>query len=106
MDSILWLAVGITISSALLGSLAFQFLIPSGMSPVNALEEKCEKIAKEAFKIHVSYPDSSPDQIPTADMNRLVYLDEIWINDCISGLSAESIFNMVDKVERNFYTGE
>ena len=107
MGSILWLAVGIAIVSALLGSLVFEFLTPdNNISPVIALEEKCEKIAKEGFQIHVSYPDSQPDQLPTADMNRLMYLDEMWIKDCVSGLSAESVFNIVQKVERDFYSGE
>ena len=105
MLSILWLAVGIAVVSALLGSLVFEFLTPT-ISPVIALEEKCEKIAKEGFQIHVSYPDFQPDQLPTADMNRLTYLDEIWIKDCVSELPAESIFNIVQKVERDFYSGE
>ena len=105
MTSILWLAVEIAIVSALLGSLVFEFLTPN-ISPVIALEEKCEKIAKEGFQIHVSYPDFQPDQLPTADMNRLTYLDEMWIKDCVSGLPAESIFNIIQKVERDFYSGE
>jgi hypothetical protein len=105
MLSILWLAVGIAVVSALLGSLVFEFLTPN-ISPVIALEEKCEKIAKEGFQIHVSYPDFQPDQLPTADMNRLTYLDEMWIKDCVSGLPAESIFNIVQKVERDFFSGE
>ncbi len=106
MVSILWLAVGIAIASALLGSLIFEFLIPSNISPVIALEEKCEKIAKEGFQTHISYPDLQPDQLPTADMNRLMYLDEMWIKDCVSGLPAESIFNIVHKVERDFHFDE
>ena len=106
MMSILWLAVGIAIISALLGSLVFEFLTPDNISPIIALEEKCEKIAKEGFQIHVSYPDFQPDQLPTADMNRLMYLDEMWIKECVSGLSAESIFNIIQKVEHDFYSGE
>jgi hypothetical protein len=105
MVSVLWLAVGIAIASALLGSLVFSFLTPD-ISPMTTLEEKCEKIAKEGFQIHVRYPDLQPEQLPTADMNRLMYLDEMWINDCVSGLSAESIFNIIQKVERDFYSGQ
>jgi hypothetical protein len=105
MTSVLWLAVGIAIASALLGSLVFGFLTPN-ISHMIALEEKCEKIAKEGFQIHTSYPNFQPDQLPTADMNRLTYLDEMWIKDCISGLPAESIFNIIQKVERDFYSGE
>jgi len=106
MVSIFWLAVGIAIVSALLGSLIFEFLTPDNISPVIVLEEKCEKIAKEGFQIHVSYPDFQLDQLPASDMNRLMYLDEMWTNDCVSGLPAESIFNIVQKVERDFYSGE
>ncbi len=106
MVSILWFVVGIAVASALLGSLVFEFLTPNNISPIIALEEKCEKIAKEGFKIHVSYPDFQPDQLPTADMNRLTYLDEMWIKDCVSGLPAETIFNIIQKVERDFYSGE
>ena len=106
MMSILWLAVGIAIISALLGSLVFEFLTPDNISPIITLEKKCEKIAKEGFQIHVSYPDFQPDQLPTADMNRLMYLDEMWIKECVSDLPAESIFNIIQKVEHDFYSGE
>lgn len=106
MGSILWLAIGVAITSALLGSLVFEFLVPSNISPIIALEEKCEKIAKEGFQIHVSYPDLQLDQLPTADMNRLTYLDEMWIKECVSGLPAESVFNIIQKVEHDFHSGE
>ena len=106
MGSILWLAVGIAIASALIGSLVFEFLTPSNISPVIALEEKCEKIAKEGFQIHISYPNFQLDQLPASDMNRLMYLDEMWTSDCVSGLSSESIFNIVQKVEHDFYSNE
>jgi len=105
MGSILWIAIGIAIFTTLLGSLLFQFLIPNN-SRINALEEKCEKIAKEGFQIHVMYPDLQPDELPSGDLNRLTYLDEMWINECVSGLPAESIFNIIQKVEHNFYSGQ
>ena len=107
MRSIFWLLMVIVVASALIGSMIFQFLIPNTKtSTLITLEEKCKKIAKEGFKIHVSYPDFQPDQLPAADMNRLMYLDEMWINDCVSRLPAESIFNIVQKVEHDFYSGE
>lgn len=105
MASFIWLAIGVTIVSALLGSLVLGFLTPA-ISPTVALEAKCEKIAQEGFQIHISYPDLLPEQLPTADMNRLMYLDEMWINECVSGLSAESIFNIVQRVEQDFYSNE
>lgn len=106
MGSVLWLAIGIVIISAISGSLIFEFLTPNSASSMTALEKKCEEIAKEGFRIHVMYPDLQPDQLPSADMNRLMYLDEMWIKDCISRLSAESVFNIIQKVEHDFYSGE
>lgn len=106
MGSVLWLAIGIAIISAISGSLIFEFLTPNNISSMSALEKKCEEIAKEGFRIHVMYPDLQPDQLPSADMNRLMYLDEMWTQDCISRLPAESIFNMIQKVEHDFYSGE
>lgn len=106
MGSILWLAIGIAIISVISGSLIFEFLTPNNVSSMSALEKKCEEIAKEGFRIHVMYPDLQPDQLPSADMNRLMYLDEMWTKDCISRLSAESVFNIIQKVEHGFYSGE
>lgn len=106
MGSVLWLAIGIVIISAISGSLIFEFLTPNNASSMTTLEKKCEEIAKEGFRIHVMYPDLQPDQLPSADMNRLMHLDEMWIKDCISRLSAESVFNIIQKVEHDFYSGE
>jgi len=106
MGSVLWLAIGIVIISAISGSLIFEFLTPNGVSSMSALEKKCEEIAKEGFRIHVMYPDLQPEQFPSADMNRLMYLDEMWIKDCVSRLSAQSVFNIIQKVEHDFYSGE
>ncbi|MBA0908904.1 MAG: hypothetical protein ITD33_02140 [Nitrosarchaeum sp.] len=103
MGSILWFAIGIAIVTAILGSLFFSFLSPNSVSSEITLETKCETIAKEGFKIHTMYPDSQPDQLPLDDMNRLMYLDDLWINECISHLSAKSIFNIIQKVEHDFY---
>lgn len=105
MVSLIWLAVGVAITSTLFGSMIFGFFTPN-ISPEIALESRCEKISKEGFKIHSLYPALQLDQLPTSDLNRLMYLDEIWINECVSGLSAESIFNLIQKVERDFYSGE
>jgi pyruvate-formate lyase len=107
MGSVFWLMLVIVIAFTLAGSMIFQFLIPNAkISNLTALEEKCKKIASEGFKIHTSYPDFQPDQLPASDMNRLMYLDEMWIKDCVSALPAESIFNIVQKVEHDFYSGE
>lgn len=106
MGSMLWLVIGVVIISAVSGSLIFEFLTPNNHFSMTALEEKCEKIAKEGFRIHVMYPDLQLDQFPTGDMNRLLYLDEMWIKDCVSRLSAESVFNIIQKVEHDFYSGE
>ena len=51
MGSVLWLAIGIVIISAISGSLIFEFLTPNGASSMSALEKKCEEfnIPKEAI---------------------------------------------------------
>jgi len=30
----------------------------------------------------------------------------MWTSDCVSGLPAESIFNIIQKVEHDFYSNE
>ena len=106
MASILLLAIGIAVAAALIGSMAIQFLTPivdSGMSP---LEKDCQQIANEGYRIHALYPNSNPDELPNDDFERLMYLDELWITECVNVLPAESIFNIVNNVERDFSYGE
>jgi len=85
---------------------AFQFLIPISDSVLPPLEKNCQQIADEGYKIHTMYPDSNPDELPESDFKRLTYLDELWIKDCVSVLPADSIFSIVNNVERNFLHGE
>ena len=105
MTSILLLAIGIVVVAALLGSVAYHLLIPID-DVLSPLEQKCQQIANEGYRIHTIYPDSNPDEILENDMKRLMYLDEIWIKECVSVLPADSIFSIVNNVERNFSYGE
>ena len=100
------MAMGVGVATALLASVVFQFLIPINNSALSPLEKNCQQIADEGYKIHTMYPDSNPDELPEGDFKRLVYLDELWIKDCVSVLSADSIFSIVNNVERNFLHGE
>lgn len=106
MGSIILLAIGIAVAAALLGSLAFSFFSNSEISPFLALEEKCEKIALEGYKYHLKYPDADITEIPTSEQNVLIELDNMWINDCINRLPASTVFNIIQKVELEFYSGE
>ena len=106
MTSILLLAIGVGVATALLASVIFQFLIPINDLVLSPLEKNCQQIADEGYKIHTMYPNSNPDELPDSDFKRLVYLDELWIKDCVSVLPADSIFNIVNNVERNFLHGE
>jgi len=106
MASILLLAIGIVIATALLGSIAFQFLTPINDVILSPLEQKCQLIANEGFKIHTLYPNSNPDELPENDMKRMMYLDEKWIKECVSVLPADSIINIANNVDRNFSSGE
>ena len=106
MVSILLLSVGIVVVAALLGSLVFQFLIPTNNMILLPLEQKCQQIANEGYKIHTLYPESNPDELLESDMKRLMYLDEKWIKECVSVLPADSIINIANNVDRNFSSGE
>jgi hypothetical protein len=105
MVSILVLAIGIGITVALVGSVVFQIFIPIN-DVLSPLEEKCQQIANEGYKIHSLYPDSNPEDLLEYDMKRLMYLDDVWIKECVSVLPADSIFNIVNNVERDFSYGE
>lgn len=106
MASILFLAIGIAVAAALVGSVTIQFLTPIADSGLSPLEKNCQEIANEGYRIHSLYPDSHPDELPNDDFERLMYLDELWITECVNVLSAESIFSIVNNVERDFAYGE
>ncbi len=105
MASILFLAIGIAVATALMASVAIHFLTPSD-SGLSLIEQNCQQIANEGYRIHATYPDSHPDDLPADDFKRLMYLDELWITECVNVLPTESIFSIVNNVERNFSHGE
>jgi len=104
--SILLVAIGIVIATALLGSIGFQFLTPINDFVLSPLEEKCQLIANEGYKIHAVYPNSNLDELPDDDMKRMMYLDEKWMKECVSVLPADSIINIANNVDREFFSGE
>ena len=106
MPSIILLAIGIGIVAVLLGSVVFQSLNPINEIVLTPQEKKCQSIANEGYKIHTIYPDSSPVEILGDDMNRLLYLDDLWIKECVSVLPADSLFSIINNVEREFSHGE
>ncbi len=106
MVSILLLAIGIGVVTVLLGSIAFQSLTPINDLVLSPLEQKCQQIANEGYKIHAIYPTSNPDELPEDDMKRLMYLDEKWMKECVSVLPADSIINIANNVDRKFSYGE
>jgi hypothetical protein len=106
MASIILLAIVVAVAVALLGSVLIQSVIPINNLILSPLEKKCQEIANEGYKIHTLYPTSNPDELLEADMKRLLYLDNMWIKECVSILPAESIINIVNKVEREISYGE
>ena len=106
MASILLLAIGVVIATALLGSVVFQMLAPDNDLILSPLEKKCQQIANEGYKIHTLYPNSDPDDLLEDDRKRLLYLDNLWIKECVSVLPADSIFSIVNNVERDFSYNE
>ena len=105
MPSILLLALGVGIATVFLGSMVFQMLTPDDLI-LSSLEKKCQQIANEGYKIHTFYPNSNPDDLFEDDRKRLLYLDDLWMKECVSVLPADSIFSIVNNVERDFSYNE
>ena len=106
MASIILLAIVVAIAVTLLGSVLIQSLTPINNVILSPLEKKCQEIANEGYKIHTLYPTSNPDELLEDDMKRLLYLDNLWMKECVSILPAESIINIVNNVDRNISYGE
>jgi hypothetical protein len=106
MASIILLAIIVAVVVALLGSVLIQSITTINNVILSPLEKKCQEIANEGYKIHTLYPTSNPDELLENDRKRLLYLDDLWMKECVSILPAESIFNIVNNVERGFSFGE
>ena len=106
MASIILLAIVVAVAAALLGSVLIQSLTPISNVILSTVEKKCQEIANEGYKIHTLYPTSNPDELLENDMKRLLYIDDLWMKECVSVLPAESIFNIINNVDRNFSYGE
>ncbi|MFB1006051.1 MAG: hypothetical protein QMC57_00160 [Nitrosopumilus sp.] len=106
MASIILLAIIVAVATALLGSVLIQSFTPINNVILSPVEKKCQEIANEGYKIHTLYPTSNPDELLDNDMKRLLYIDDLWMKECVSILPAESIFNIINNVERNMSYGE
>ena len=104
MGSILFLAIGVAVVVALLGSAVFQLMTPE--DELSPLEKKCQQIANEGYKIHALYPAANPEDLPENEKKRMLYLDDIWMNECVAVLPADSIISIADNVERDIKYGE
>ncbi|MDH3313081.1 MAG: hypothetical protein OEM28_08040 [Nitrosopumilus sp.] len=105
MASILFVAIGVAVVTALLGSAVFQFMNTNedGLSP---LEKKCQQIANEGYNIHAIYPAANTEDLPENYMKRILYLDNIWMKECVAVLPADSIIRIANNVERDIMHGE
>ena len=106
MASIILLVIVVAVAAALAGSVLIQSLTSINDVILSPLEKKCQEIANEGYKIHTLYPTSNPDELLEDDMKRLLYLDNLWIKECVSVLPTESIINIVNNVNRNISYGE
>ncbi len=106
MASIILLVIVVAVVVALLGSVLIQSLTPINSVILSPVEKKCQEIVNEGYKIHTLYPNSNPDELLENDMKRLLYVDDLWMKECVSILPAESIFNIINNVDRNFSYGE
>ena len=106
MASIILLAIVFAVTVTLLGSVLIQSLTSINDVILSPLEKKCQEIADEGYKIHTLYPASNPDELLEDDMRRLLYLDDLWMKECVSVLPVESVFDIINNVERDFSYGE
>lgn len=103
VTSILLIAIGLAVVAAIFGYIMLQSLSPLGDAVLSPIEQKCQQIANEGYRIHATYPDSSLDAIPEEDAQRMLSLDERWINECVSVLPAATILEIVDGVDRRVF---
>lgn len=106
MASIILLLIVVAVAAALLGSVLIQNLTSINDVILSPMEKKCQEIANEGYKMHTLYPNSNPDELLENDRERLLYLDDLWMKECVSVLPTESIFNIVNNVERDFSFGQ
>ena len=106
MASIILLAIIVAVSVALLGSVLIQSSTSINDIILSPVEKKCQEIANEGYKMHTLYPNSNPDEVLEDDKKRLLYLDDLWMKECVSVLPSESIFKIVNNVERDISFGE
>ena len=106
MASIILLAIIIAVAVAFLGSVLIQSITPINNIILSPLEKKCQEIANEGYKIHTLYPTSNPDELLENDMKRLLYIDDLWMKECVSVLPTESVFSIINNVDRDFSYGE
>jgi hypothetical protein len=106
MASIILLAIVVAVTVTLLGSVFIQSLTSINDVILSPLEKKCQNLANEGYKMHTLYPTSNPDELLESDMKRLLYLDDLWMKECVSVLPAESIINIINNVEREISYGE
>ena len=106
MASIIFLLIIVAVSVALLGSVLIQNLTSINDVLLSPIEKKCQEIANEGYRMHALYPNSNPDDLLENDRKRLLYLDDLWMKECVSVLPTESIFKIVNNVERDFSFGQ
>ena len=106
MASIVLLLIIVAVSAALLGSVLIQNLTSINDVLLSPIEKKCQEIANEGYRMHALYPNSNHDDLIENDRKRLLYLDDLWMKECVSVLPTESIFKIVNNVERDFSFGQ
>ena len=106
MASIVLLLIIVAVSVALLGSVLIQNITSINDVLLSPIEKKCQEIANEGYRMHTLYPNSNPDDLLENDRKRLLYLDDLWMKECVSVLPTESIFKIVNNVERDFSFGQ
>lgn len=91
---------GTAVAATVLGSMAFQYVIPTGDGIMTPLEQKCMDIARQGHAIHSVYPDMTLDEMPVDDVREMLRLDEIWMRECVPNLPPSIIVEIANAVSQ------
>ena len=91
---------GTAVAAAIFGSIAFQYVIPTGDGIMTPLEQRCMDIARQGHAIHSVYPDMTLDEMPVDDVREMLRLDEIWMRECVPNLPPSIIVEIADAVSK------
>lgn len=92
--------IGTVAAAVIFGSIALQYITPSGDGVITPLEQRCTDVARQGHAIHSAYPGLTLDEMPVDDVRAMLKLDEAWMDECVAKLPPSVIIEIADRVSR------